>query len=199
MKKLYAIAAAASLGVFATTANAADVDNPNGPYLGLGWGQFNLEIDRLDDVGAAVNSVTDSDDNAWKAFAGWRFNPYVSVEAAYIDFGSPRDRFTATGSNGNYRVDLSGFSPFIIGTAPLGPVEVFAKLGYYFYDVDTRIDFDSPGPGIDSSHSESDLIYGGGVGITIFERLNARAEYEIVDIDGAGDSSAFWLSASWRF
>jgi OOP family OmpA-OmpF porin len=200
MKKIYAIAAALSLGALATTANAADVDdNPSGPYVGLGWGQFNLEIDRLDDVGAAVDSVADSDDNIWKAYGGWRFNPYIAVELAYIDFGNPGDRFEGTGSDGNYRLDISGFAPYVIGTIPIGPVELFGKVGYYFYDIDARVDFDSPGPDIDSSASESDFLYGLGLGVTVLEHLNLRAEYEIVDIESAGNSHAFWLSANWRF
>lgn len=200
MKKIFAVAAALSLGAMATTANAAEVDdNPSGPYVGLGWGQFDLNVDGLEDAGSAISDVLDSDDNAWKAFVGWRFNPYVSVEAAYIDFGNPGDRFTGSGSNGNYRVDLSGFAPFVIGTIPVGPVELFGKLGYYFYDVETRIDFDAPGPDIDSSHSESDFIYGAGIGFTVLEHLNLRAEYEIVDIENASNSKALWLSANWRF
>ncbi len=198
MKKVSLVAALAAFA--ATAVQAADVsDNPSGPYVGLGWGQFDLRLDRLDDVGAAINSITDSDDNAWKAFVGYRFNPYIAIEADYIDFGRPSDRFTATGNNGNYRLDLSGFAPYVVATAPVGPVELFAKLGYYFYDVDARVNFDAPGPGIDSSHSGSDLVYGAGVGITILDHLHARAEYEIVDIEDASDSSAIWLSAAWRF
>lgn len=173
-------------------------DNPSGPYIGAGWGQFNLHLKNLDDVGAAVNSVTDSSDNAWKAYVGYRFSPYWSVEAAYIDFGRPSDTFQGTGSNGNYRVQMSGFAPNIVGTIPLGPIELFGKAGYYFYDVDTRVNFSS-GQFIQTKHSRSDLLYGVGVGITFFGHLNARAEYERIDIKNAGDSDAFWLGGGWRF
>jgi len=197
MKK---VLTAAVLLTLAAAANAADVsDNPSGGYVGLGWGQFNLRLDRLDDVGAAVNSVTDSDDNAWKAFAGYRVNPYLAFEGAYIDFGRPGDRFDTSGTDGNYRADISGFAPYVIGTVPLGPVELFGKLGYLFYDVDINVDLDGPGPGVDSSHSDSALTYGAGVGFTILDHLHLRAEYEIVDIDDASDSSAFWLTGAWRF
>jgi hypothetical protein len=38
------------------------------------------------------------------------------------------------------------------------------KIGSYFYDVDVRVDFDNPGPQLNSSHSRNDFLYGGGVG-----------------------------------
>lgn len=201
MNKLTISAAllALSTPAVAPIALGAPDDNPSGPYVGAGWGRFNLDIRNLSDAGTAASDIAKSDDNAWKAFVGYRFTPVISLEAAYIDFGRPNDRFTATGSNGNYRVDLSGFAPYVIGTIPLGPVELFGKVGEYFYNVKTRIDFDNPGPDIDSSHSRTDLLYGGGVGITVLDRLNLRAEYETVDIKNAKNSDAFWLSAAWRF
>jgi opacity protein-like surface antigen len=82
---------------------------------------------------------------------------------------------------------------------PLGPVELFAKIGQYYYDVDTRIDLDSPGPDISTSHSRNDFIWGGGVSAVILERVELRAEYEKVEIENARDSNAFWLGAAWRF
>ena len=64
---------------------------------------------------------------AGKAFVGWRFNPYLAVEAAHVDFGTPHDRFTTTGSSGDYQVELSGLAPFVVASVPLGrsssPVE----------------------------------------------------------------------------
>jgi len=46
--------------------------NPSGPYIGGGRGRFNLHIR----------------------------NPYWSLEATYIDFGGPVDRFQVSGSDG---------------------------------------------------------------------------------------------------
>lgn len=173
--------------------------NPTGPYIGGGIGQFNLNVDRLDEVDEAAQSVVDSDDNAWKVFGGYRFLPWLAVEAAYIDFGSPGDNFDTSGTRGNYRVKLSGFAPSLIASVPLGPVELFGKVGQYYYDVDTRIDLDSPGPDIDSSHSRNDFLWGGGVAVVVAKRVELRAEYEKVEIENANDSDAFWLTAAVRF
>ena len=201
MNKATATAMLFACGALAltTSATAQESDNPDGVYVGGGWGQFNLDIDNADEFGASVESIAESDDNAWKLFAGYRFNPYVALELAYVDLGRPSDELSSSGTRGNYQVEIAGFQPALIGTIPLGPVELFGKLGYYYYDVDVRIDLDDPGPAINSSHSDSDFAYGGGLGVTLFEHLHLRAEYEILDLDDAPNSDALWLTGSWRF
>ena len=188
--------ATASAGALASGTAAAQ-ENDEGFYIGGGVGQFNVKIDDVDQTDEAIQSL-DDDDTAWKAFVGWRMNPYFALELAYIDFGGPSDRAEASGSSGDYQVDLAGFAPYVIGTIPLGPVELFGKVGYYFYDVDASVDLDN-GPDFDSSASDEDLLYGFGVGMTFFERLNARLEYEKIDSDFVDDADAIWFSGQWRF
>jgi len=184
------------------SASAYDSDsrtsNPSGPYIGAGIGQYNAHIKHLDGVDDAVQDIRNSDNNSWKIFAGYRFLPWLRVEASYIDFGSSEDSFSATGSNGNYRVKMNGFAPSVILSAPLGPVELFAKAGEYYYNVDTRVDFDSPGPDIRTSHSRNDFMWGGGLSFVVLQRLELRAEYEKLELPNT-QSDAFWLGAAWRF
>ncbi|MGD9843050.1 MAG: porin family protein [Steroidobacteraceae bacterium] len=189
-----------SLGIIPALAQSATPQaNPSGPYVGVGWGQMNLDLHNLSDVGTATSKIVKADDNAWKLFAGWRLNSYLAFEAAYIDFGQPGDRFDSSGSNGNYKVELNGFAPYIIGSIPLGNAELFAKAGSYFYDVNVLVDLDNPGPDIRSSHSRNDFLYGGGIGYTFMDHLHVRAEYEVVDLKNASNSQAIWLSGAWRF
>lgn len=47
--------------------------------------------------------------------------------------------------------------------------------------------------------SGEDLVYGAGVGLTFFEHLHARLEYEIIDVSEVDDANAIWLSGAWRF
>jgi hypothetical protein len=148
MNRSLLAAVALALGAGAGMAQADE--NPSGFYVGGGVGQFNVQIDDIDQTDDAIEQL-DDDDTAWKGFVGWRFNRYISLEAAYIDFGSPGSRSDASGSSGDYSLDLAGFAPYVMGILPVGPVELFAKAGYYFYDVDLNVDIDDPlSPDLDS-------------------------------------------------
>ncbi|MBL8268138.1 outer membrane beta-barrel protein [Steroidobacter sp.] len=194
-----AIVAATLLALSSGAAYAQSPENDSGLYIGGGVGQFDIEIDGVDGIDEAIGRLDDSD-TAWQAFIGWRLNPYISLQAAYVDYGGPNDDFSTSGSSGNYSASLSGFAPSIIGTLPLGPVELSAKLGYYFYDLDVSIDIDDPlDPDSSSSDSGEDVFYGVGVGMTFFDRLHAKLEYEKIDLKGVDDSNAFWFTGQWRF
>ncbi|HEU4654558.1 MAG TPA: porin family protein [Steroidobacteraceae bacterium] len=203
----YAISAAAAVALSLSASSAfAQEQNDAGFYVGAGVGQFNVQIDDVDQTDEAIQKL-DDDDNSWKAFVGWRFNPFLSLELAYIDFGDVNGTFrggnstTASGSGGNYDVSISGFAPYVIGTIPLGPIELFGKAGYYFYDVDQSYNFDQPLSQdiVDSSSSESDFMYGAGVGVTFLQHVNVRLEYERIDSSVVDDADALWLSGAWRF
>jgi opacity protein-like surface antigen len=177
----------ATLIALSSTPVLADEDS--GWYLGAGVGQFNVEVDEFEDVTDAVGGF-DSDDTTFKVFAGWRFNPYIAVELDYLDLGNPEDKIDDRRVN----ADINGFAPYVVGTLPVGPVELFAKVGYLFYDV--KVDVDDLTVIDDDTQ---DFVYGGGIGLTIFDRLNTRLEYEVIDIGAVDDANALWLSAAWRF
>jgi hypothetical protein len=194
-----AIVAATLIALGTGSAYAQSPENDEGLYLGLGYGSFNVQIDDIDQTDEAVERI-DDDDNAWKVFAGWRLNPYFAFELNYVDFGDPSDRIDSSGTSGDYTLELSGFQPAIYGTFPLGPVELFGKLGYYFYDVDLRVDlYDLTDDVFRSDTSEEAWSYGFGAGVTLFERLHAKLEYEKIDTDVIDDLDAIWLSGAWRF
>jgi OmpA-OmpF porin, OOP family len=194
---MMAVGAGAGSLVCGSALAQSAADNERGFYLGGGVGQFNLKLDDVDQTDDAIERLDDND-TAWKAFVGYRFAPFFAIEAAYVDFGRPSDRFETSGSGGDFSADISGFEPSIIGTIPLGPIELFGKVGYLFYDVDASVDLDN-GPGFDSSSSEQDFTYGGGVGMTFFGHLNARLEYQRIDSSVIDDADAFWFTGQWRF
>jgi OOP family OmpA-OmpF porin len=178
----------------------AFANNPSGPYVGGGFGQFDLHIENLNDVGQAVTTIAHSNDDAWKVFAGWRFNPYIALEGAYIDLGKPGGGYADSGSDGRYNVSFDGFAPTVIGSIPLGPVELFAKAGYYYYDVKLNVNVNSVDTAhVESSHERADFLYGGGVGVTIANHLHLRGEYEQINLADYHSSDALWLTAAWRF
>jgi hypothetical protein len=172
MKRAINAAIAASLLTLGSgAAYAQSPENDEGFYIGAGIGQFNIETDGIDDLDDTIDNL-DADDNAYQGFIG---------------------------CDGDYKAELSGFAPSIIGSYPIGPVEISAKLGYYFYDLELSGDFDVDELDFDSDDSGEDVMYGVGLGMTFLERLHAKVEYEEIDVKGVDDSNAYWLTAQWRF
>jgi OOP family OmpA-OmpF porin len=173
-----------AIAMLAGVSTVAWADNEGGLYVGAGVGQFNVEVD------TAGPDTFKGDDTTLKVFVGWRLSPHFALELDYIDLGNSSD----TVSGINYHAEVNGFAPYAIGTLPLGPIELFGKVGYYFYNVK----FGSSSQNlVDDSHE--DLTYGVGIGITLFDHLHARLEYEIIDVEDTDDSNAIWLSGAWRF
>jgi OmpA-OmpF porin, OOP family len=181
---------------------AAQEPDTSGFYIGAGLGQFDVKVDDLEGVGDVLQDL-DADDSAWKFVLGWRFNPFIAIEADYIDLGAPNGDFDASGSSGQYELDLAGFAGYVVGSIPIGIFEISGKVGYYFHDVDVHVDFDNIGPNngnvFDSEESSEALVAGVGAGVTFFEHLNAKVEYEYFDIDEVDDAYALWLTGAWRF
>ena len=188
-----AVLAALSLA-FAAGAQAQE-DNARGFYAGAGVGTFKLDIDDPDDVVDTIEKYS-SDDTAWKAFVGYRFSPYLAVEGAYVNLGSPDDTIAP---DTKLTVETDGFAPYVVGTLPLGDTfEAFAKAGYYWYDINARIT--GPGTVIASdTTSDSTFVWSAGFGANLFDRVNLRLEYEQFDFNNADKSNALWLTGGYRF
>lgn len=182
----------AALLILCGLATTAEADVQTGFYIGAGVGQANVKAESAQDLGLIVQEF-DSSATSFKVFAGWRINSFLAVEAAYLDFGNPNVNFGST----NVETSIKGGAPYLIGFLPIGPIELFAKVGYFFYDLDV----DVAGRKVEqASGSQDDITYGIGGGIVVFKRLEARLEYEYVDTSGTLKSTdAVWLSAAWRF
>ena len=113
-------------------------DNLQGFYLGGGIGDFSAAIDDIENLGDVDDVGIDfSDgDNAMKVFAGYAFNRFFAVQADFVDFGesSGVDTPSRTGTS-----DVQGLAPSVVGTLPIGPIELFARVGYIFYEVDLNL------------------------------------------------------------
>lgn len=186
-----------SMGVIAALglglATSAHADEDRGAYLGAGVGQFNVKVDGLDDVDPLFDNY-DSDDTAYKVFGGWRMTRNFAFELAYVNLGSP-DEDIAPGVN--FKTETDGFAPYVVGTIPLGIFEIYAKAGYFWYDVEQSLR--TPAGTIRDSESNEAFTWAVGAGVTLIEHLNVRLEYEQFDIDELDDSNALWLTAAWRF
>jgi opacity protein-like surface antigen len=189
-------AAVAALTVAMVPAALAQTQQEvSGPYIGGGIGQFNAQIDDVDDVDSTVDEW-DNDDTAYKFFAGYRINRVIGVELAYINLGEPSGA-VVPGRNVDASVD--GFAPYVVATIPLGPYfELYGRLGYFFYDATVGVE-DGVGGRAEFDEESEDLVYGAGIGTNIGEKLNVRFEYEKFDFEGLDDTDALWLTAAWRF
>jgi OOP family OmpA-OmpF porin len=167
----------------------------SGFYLGGGVGQFNAQIDDVDQIDNTVDKWKE-DDTAYKFFAGYRFNRFLGVEAAYVNLGKPSGR-VVPGFNVYQSVD--GFAPYVVGTIPLGRYfELNGRVGYYFYDANMRQDSELNGR-VQFDEESNALAWGAGIGANVGEKFNVKFEYERFDIKRLNDADALWLNAAWRF
>lgn len=167
--------------------------NLDGFYIGGGVGDFSSsvdEIDGLDQIDDAGIDFSDGD-NAMKVFAGWNFNRFFAVQADYVDFGESSGAVTPSVSGTS---DVQGLAPSIVGTIPIGPLELFGRVGMMFYEIDMNL---SGGRLVDDSGE--DLVWSVGLGIDVLDRLNLRLEYEEIDIEQLDEADAVWLNAAWKF
>jgi len=177
---LIALATTAVLGLAATPAIAAD----NGIYLGASVGQAGVSIDDFE--GEDFNF--DADSTAFKAIAGWRFLDWLAVEGNYVDLGSADD----TIDNVKFETDVSGVSLSAVGFLPVGPVDLFARVGAINWDADLSVS------GETFSDDGTDLTYGVGAQFRVWS-LSIRAEYEQFDVDAADTVDLISLGVTWTF
>jgi len=115
-----------------------------GWYAGLAGGQSRTdrEIVRTREetlqFAPVVQSDFDAKGDAWKAFAGYRFTPYVALEAAYADLG--RDRMSSflpanvSQLAGAFTIDrrVEAYGADVVATLPIGPrFALLARAGAY--------------------------------------------------------------------
>jgi hypothetical protein len=183
------------LGVLATMgcASVAQAVEP-GFYVGAGLGKAGVEVNGNDpNVGDISDIDFDGSDTGWKLLAGYRFMPYFGVEASWNDFGKPDDSHDVLGVPVETEFETDGFDASLMGYLPLGPVDLFARAGWFKWDIEAN---QSSGGGIAQRFKDNgnDLTYGVGVQGFLFNRLGLRAEYQVYDVSGVND--AYFLSAS---
>ena len=156
--------------LFAVAVPASALEN--GFYLGGSIGGSSLEVQ---DVAEEFGAFRFSDgDTAFKLFGGFRFLNFLAVEAGYVDLGDPTDVIASIeGDELEVQIGLKGWDAFAVGLLPLGPVDLFAKVGVVSWDADIVAVLDDV---IDSdSDSGTDAAYGIGVALRLGQ-VALRAE-----------------------
>ena len=77
--------------------------------------------------------------------------------------------------------DVNGVSLSAVGFLPVGPVDLFARVGA----INWNADLEAPGSAISGSDDGTDLTYGVGAQFRVWS-LSVRGEYERFDISRRG-------------
>jgi OOP family OmpA-OmpF porin len=191
----------ACLALGSASALAANNEGP-GFYFGASGGTAKYDIAKhdLDDAasfgltgnnGFALNPTSsfDNTDTAWSLIGGFRINPYISIEAGYVDLGS-----TKYSSSSNVIFPGLGTIPTTIGIeiaakgaviagslgAPLGGgFDVHTQLGAFFAKTSLNVDVTLSGNRTRTAlESDSqDLFAGVGVAYHFADGLTASVDF----------------------
>lgn len=191
-------AVAAALALVSGPTYAADF------YAGASIGDATLETsDSID----GQDFDFEASDTAFKVFGGYMFNDYFGVEVAYYDGGDQDDRFGFDGGEfgrltAGIEASLSGFSAQGVAQYPVGPVDLFAKVGVLAWDLEADLEiWDSQNDRIfseDVGDDGADMIYGVGARYN-FGQWGVRAEYEIIDAGDIDDANVWSVGVEYSF
>ena len=158
-----------------------------GPYFGASVGQSSAD---LGDMGP--DTTIDDSDTQWEVYGGWRLLKFVALEAGYADMGQVSAASTIDTSS--VSMSAAGLSVSALGVLPVGNFDLFAKMGYLYWDADLSI-FDEALGQIDTGDDGDDTVIGAGVVWNYPGPGAARLEYEQTQIGSLDiDSVAAGLS-----
>ncbi len=224
-------------GICAVVAPSAFAGAQPGFYLGISGGNssFDLDKEELDDIvldeffsaGAPVISATstfEDSDNSLALFAGYRFLPYLAVEASYLDLGTaeyrssgtvnPPGPTTSVPASLTMDIETKGFTFAGIGSVPIGEVvDLHGRLGFLVAQTELSVAAtinSSIGRESDSIDSAS-AFFGIGAGFHLGEHWSLSLDWaryvnvgdenedDDYDTDEGFDINAVSFSASYRF
>ena len=201
MRTRFIVTAAALGALVSLPVIAAD----NGIYLGGSVGQSNIELeekfyDPEFDVDEKVKYK--SSQTGYKLIGGWRFIDWMSVEANWVDLGTGDDKVGIFDEKVKAEVGVDGWSLSVLGFVPIGPVDLFARVGAFAWDSEAKLKGGvDPDFGIENSkasESGTDLTYGIGAQFRVWS-LALRAEYEVFDVSDLNTSDMFSIGVTWTF
>lgn len=164
--------------LFAAPVYGAD----RGFYIGAGVGQMNTQVDDIWDSGYDF----DENDFGFKLFGGYKFFPWLSVEGAYVDGGSPEVKESNEfGERASLAVEVQSLVAAALFTLQVGEqVELFLKPGIAYWESESTAKFSDPVVSYRFSDDDSGSAFflGAGVGYDFTENLGARLEFEWFEV-----------------
>lgn len=162
----------------------ADTNEP-GFYVGGGAGRVTLED-------TILGIHIEAKDTGYKAFAGYRFHEYGSLEASYLT-GTPHDTISGV----LIESDASAFQASGLWQVPINnQFEAFVRFSVVWWEAEnswsngfSRFAYENDG---------TDIGFGIGAAVHITPKLGLRVEYEGAELDGT-DLRALSLAGLVRF
>lgn len=144
-------------------------------YVGGGFGPSHVNIDC-----PAILGNCDTSDTGYKVYGGYKLNPAVALEVAYVDFG--KAKFTG----GSFATDgflinaafRHNFTRELNGVARLGVATLDTKLS---------------GPFVSQTDSSTKLYFGLGVEYALQKNFKITAGADFTNAEFQGDSGAVRL------
>jgi hypothetical protein len=177
-----------------------------GPYAGASFGQAStdVQLSDLDDGSTLSSGSVDDTSTCWKIYGGFRAFKFFSVEAGYTDLGEVSANAVSDGSGLIYDAgdvastyEAEALSVATLGVLPLGRVNLFAKVGYMFWDADASLSNSAFGDIVASDDGE-DVMYGAGL-VWDYKGLGElRFEYETAEV-AATDINTLSAGVSFLF
>jgi OOP family OmpA-OmpF porin len=144
----------------------------------LSKGQFDSAVTS---VGAAITSSSlRRNGTAYKAQAGYQFNPNIAIEGGYVDLGKAAYSANFAGGSANIDVKTTGLNIAAVGTHPINDTfSAFGKLGLMNAKTATSLTGGGGGGGNSvASTRKTNFNWGFGGAYTISKQLDVRVEYE---------------------
>jgi len=176
----------------------------SGFFIGGSIGYSTLDVDDGDlvrELAAAGITATvnvDDEDMGWKIFGGYNINQYFGVEMGYADLGETSIDMNITApvvGSGSGDVSVDGFAIAGVGSYPISDqVDVYAKIGAYFWNADLSIGGLSGN--VDDDGTE--VLFGLGAKYQFTEQVGVRAEWERYGADDV-DVDLFSIGVVFEF
>ncbi len=182
--------------------------NDERSYVGLGLGQStygwrNNSTGGSDfcPVGATVINCEDSP-TGYKVFLGYNFTPYLGGELSYYNAGKGSILLDDPGNSIRQLVILNGGAVSAVGTLPLGPAFVSARVGIAASTV-SRKDNQAGARIYSADRTKASPIIGLGMGATVWRSLALRLDWDRVRAETAFnekfEADLYTLNVMYRF
>jgi hypothetical protein len=154
-----------------------------GPVLGQEWTRdwyFGANAGQSDPDEGGIDDAT-----GWKAYAGYKFNPFLGVQLGYVNLGE----FDIDAVDDE--LEVTGWDVTAVGSWPIPPnpnVVLFGKVGAFAWEADTSTLGDDDG---------TDLTFGLGAMYRMPNNIGLRAEWD--RYQDVGETDVDMLSAGLSF